>query len=135
VNPTIDIPDHTTTFALPDRDALVTAAAVLQHCEEAVTGCASAVFDEPEPIEQLSEVCRDMDCADVLAVTRRVLTRRADPDPDLLRAQLAACLVALRLSHELCSSHAEEYPQARTCSNATVRGIEVCRRLLDELRP
>jgi L-2,4-diaminobutyrate decarboxylase len=111
-------------------------ATVLQECEEAVTACASVVFDQPHPLQAIGEVCRDMDCADVLAVTRRMLTRHRSsgtPDRRLLRSQLQVCLVALEMSHEFCSTHAEEYPTARTCSSMTIRGIDACRRLIASL--
>lgn len=114
-------------------ESIAAAVAVLKECEEAVTACASSVFDEPDPLQALSEVGRDLDCADVLAVTRRVLDRRSVSQSRLISAQLEACLVALQLSYKLCSSHAGEYPQARICSTATDHGIELCRRLISEL--
>jgi hypothetical protein len=51
----------------------------------------------------------DMDCADVVQATVRVLLRANGPDSGLLSAQLEACLVACERGNELCSTFAGQH--------------------------
>jgi hypothetical protein len=54
-------------------------------------------------------VGRDMDYADVVQATIRVLLRANGPDSGLLSAHLEACLVACERSNELCSTFAGQH--------------------------
>ena len=80
-----------------------------------------------------SAIIRDMDCADVVATTLRVLMRRSHPGTALLSAQLEACLVACEQSYELCAPHASHHDHCQICATATQRCVQTCRELLSSL--
>jgi hypothetical protein len=105
----------------------------LQACEEAVGACAMGMLGEQDALQLAPAISRDLDCADVVGATRRVLTRGSGPDNKLLRAQFDACLLAVERSHELCSRHAEHHTHCRLCSEATNRASEMCRQILGAL--
>lgn len=106
---------------------------VLQECEEAVTGCSTAMLRHADPGPFAGAVLRDIDCADVVGTTRRVLTRRSGPNSTLLSAQLEACLLACEQSNELCSRYAAEHEHCRICSEATRRCAQMCQQTLTAL--
>jgi hypothetical protein len=104
----------------------------LTDCEEAVTACASGMLTHDPGAMQMA-VGRDLDCADVVQATARVLLRANGPDTSLLSAQLEACLVACEHSNELCRSFAARHEHCRICSEATRRCAEACRQALTAL--
>jgi hypothetical protein len=114
-------------------DDLAIAVEALQECAEAVTACSVAMLAEADAVELLPAVRRDLDCADVVDVTRRVLTRGTGPDSSLLSAQLEACLVACERSHESCGQHADRHEHCRICADATQRCADMCRNVMRSL--
>ncbi|MEV1024313.1 hypothetical protein [Streptomyces sp. NPDC050264] len=117
-----------------DNQILATTADALSACEQAVTACATGMLAEKEADELRVSINRDLDCADVAAATRRVLTRGTDADPTLLTTQLQACSLACERSHELCSQHAAQHEHCRLCSQATESAATACREVLKALR-
>jgi len=117
-----------------DRERWSTAITALAGCQEAVTACAGAMV----MLGGLaSAVLRDLDFADVVQATSRVLTRAADTadtDHSLLSAQLEACLMACERSHELCNAQAEHHSHCRICAQTTRECADACRELLAALR-
>lgn len=67
--------DSMTSKASMDSDRLAAAVDAMQDCLEAVTACSAAMLDESNVQSLATAVKRDMDCADVVAATRSVLTR------------------------------------------------------------
>ncbi|MGH3795283.1 MAG: four-helix bundle copper-binding protein [Pseudonocardiaceae bacterium] len=100
----------------------------LGNCQDAVTACAGAMLMLGE--DMTSGVLRDLDCADIVQATSRVLTRAAGMDRNLLSAQLEACLLACERSHEFCSAHAEHLAHCRICAESTTACADACRELL-----
>lgn len=117
---------------LSSEDIAATVDALLQ-CQGAVTACAEAMLDEAHTENLMPAVRRDMDCADVVEATRRVLTRGNEADTSLLRAQLEACALACEHSNALCAQHAGHHDHCRICSEATRECAQMCRRLLKTL--
>jgi hypothetical protein len=74
------------------------------------------------------------DCGDVVATTRRLLTRATGDDSALIAAQLEVCLMACRRSHEMCIRTAAAHEHCRLCAAATDRAADACRRALEALR-
>lgn len=111
-----------------DGDRWSTAITALGNCQEAVTACAGAMVLLGS--DMAGSVLRDLDCADVVQATIRVLTRATDLDHGLLSAQLEACLMACERSHESCRMHAEHHSHCRMCSAATKECADACRELL-----
>lgn len=111
-----------------DGDHWSSAITALGNCQDAVTACAGAMLLVGDGMS--SGVLRDLDCADVVQATARVLTRAAGMDRTLLAAQLEACLLACERSHEFCRAHAEHLPHCRICSESTRACADACRELL-----
>ncbi|MBD0748087.1 hypothetical protein [Streptomyces sp. CBMA152] len=103
---------------------------VLAECEQAVTACAAGMLAEKDADELRAAISQDQDCADVTAATRRVLTRGSSHDPALLTAQVQACLIACRRSHDLCEQHTRHHEHCRLCADATGRAADTCREVL-----
>lgn len=113
-------------------DVIADVVDALSACEEAVTACAAGMIVEEDVDRLRTAVLYDLDCNDVAVATRRMITRATGDG--LLSAQLEACLIACRRSHEECSRHAEHHEHCRLCAAATSRAAEACRRALDALR-
>ncbi|MTE15342.1 hypothetical protein [Nocardia aurantiaca] len=113
-----------------DRAELAAGVDILLECEEAVTACAAGMLSEPNAAPLISAVVADLDCADVVATTRRLLTRHAGPDTSLLSAALETCLLACERSSRLCGEHADHHEHCRMCAQATTRCAEMSRALL-----
>lgn len=111
-----------------DGDHWSSTITALGNCQDAVTACAGAMLLVGDGMS--SGVLRDLDCADVVQATARVLTRAAGMDRTLLAAQLEACLLACERSHEFCRAHAEHLPHCRICSESTRACADACRELL-----
>ncbi|MFE5704937.1 hypothetical protein [Rhodococcus koreensis] len=114
-------------------DVLARAVDTLQECEEIVAACSMGMLGAQDEMQLAPAISRDLDCADILGVTRRVLTRGSGPDHTLITAQFDACLLACERSHELCSQHAEHHAHCRMCSDATRRCADMCREVLSSL--
>ena len=76
---------------------------------QACTSCADACLSEPDPATQRACIRRCQDCADLCAVTVRLLSK-----------QLEACREACRLCAEECEKHAGHMEHCKVCG-------EVCR--------
>lgn len=125
--------DAMTTKTNLGSDLLSRAVDALQECEEATSACAMGMLGEQDALQLAPAISRDLDCADVVGVTRQVLTRGSGPDNMLLKAQFEACLLACERSYELCSQHASHHAHCRLCSEATTHCMDVCREVLAAL--
>ncbi|QQM45648.1 hypothetical protein [Streptomyces liliifuscus] len=63
------------------------------------TACAAGMLAEKDADELRAAISQDLDCADVTAATRRVLTRGS--------------------SHDTCSQHAQHHEHCHICADAT----------------
>ena len=117
-----------------NSEVLASVADALSECEEAVVACAAGMLAEEDAMQLRSAVNADLDCADVIGATRRVLTRGNGPDDTLLTAQLEACLIACKHSNERCAQHADHHEHCRICAAATQRAADACRNALRALQ-
>jgi hypothetical protein len=131
---TRDLFDSLSTKANLNSEVLASLADALSDCEQAVIACAAGMLAEEDEMQLRSAVSADLDCADVIAATRRVLTRGNGPDSTLLTAQLEACLIACEHSNESCAQHAHHHEHCRICSAATQRAADACRNALRVLQ-
>ncbi|MEU2990461.1 hypothetical protein ACPCAJ_32155 [Streptomyces griseoincarnatus] len=131
---TRELLDSVTSQSVLGGEVLARAVDALAACETAVIACATGMLAEKDADEPRASVDQDLDCADVTAATRRILTRHSGHDPALLTAQVEACLIACRRSHELCSRHAEHHEHCRICAEATEQASDACRDVLDAVR-
>jgi hypothetical protein len=112
-------------------ERLAAAVDAMLECEEAVTACAAAMVAGDDVRELQEAIIRDLNCADVVAATRRTVSRGSDIA--LLSSQLEACVLACEHSSELCAKHAHHHDHCRLCSQATLRCAEACRQILQGL--
>jgi hypothetical protein len=124
------------TFAVNFRpqvssESLAAAIDAMLECEEAVTACAAAMVTEDDVRAMQDAIICDLNCVDVVAATRRVLSRGTDSA--LLGSQLEACVMACEHSGEQCAKHAGHHEHCRMCLAATRRCAEACRQVLQGL--
>jgi hypothetical protein len=134
MHPTRELIDSLAVHAALDSETLAHVVDALYSCEEAVTACAAGMLAEQDIDRMRSSVLRDLDCSDVVATTRRLLTRATADDSTLITAQLEACLIACRRSEERCKLTAAEHEHCRLCKDSTHQAAEACRRALKALR-
>ena len=131
---TRELIDNLATHAALDSETLAHVLDVLSSCENAVTACAAGMLAEQDIVQMRSFVRHDMDCGDVVATTRRLLTRATEDDNTLITAQLEACLIACRLSEEHCKMTAAVHEHCRLCMETTHEAAEACRLALKVMR-
>lgn len=107
--------------AVPCIDACVAAAF-------ACTACADACLAESQ-LDMLRHCVRlDMQCADICAVTARVLARAFDGEKAVFRAQVEACALACAACATECERHSHEH--CARCAEACRKCETKCRDLL-----
>jgi len=115
-------------------ELLASATVALAASEQATTVCATGMLSAKDAEELRTAISRDLDCADVTAVTRRILARDMDTDSALLTAQIEACIIACQHSNEECSRHADHHDHCRLCAQATAEAVDACREILQTLQ-
>jgi hypothetical protein len=103
--------------------ALVQAAA---ECAFVCTTCADACLGEEDPAALRACIRLNLDCADVCAVTARLISRPGPQSQKVLRAQLEACIAACLACAEECTEHAAHMEHCRVCAEACQRCADAC---------
>ncbi|HUB38832.1 MAG TPA: four-helix bundle copper-binding protein [Streptosporangiaceae bacterium] len=134
MQPTRELIDSLAVHAAFDSGTLTRVMDALSSCEEAVTACSAGMVAAQDIDRTRASVLRDLDCSDVVATTRRMLTRATADDITLVTAQLEACLIACRRSEEQCKLTAEDHEHCRLCTTATHEAAEACGQALEVLR-
>lgn len=106
--------------------ALVRAAA---ECAAVCTTCADACLEEDDPAALRSCIRSSLDCAELCAVTGRLIARPGAQDAETLRAQLEACAIACRACAAECDAHAEAMEHCRVCAEACRDCANACGRM------
>ena len=112
--------------------ALVECIQACFDCAQACTACADSCLAE-EQVQMLVRCIRlNLDCADICDTTGRVLSRQTETDPEIVRAQVQACLQACRSCGTECARHAQHMnmEHCRVCAESCRRCEEACSRLL-----
>jgi hypothetical protein len=116
-----------------DKNLLTRCIEACIECAQVCTACADACLSE-EMVDQLRSCIRtDLDCADICAVTGRVLSRQTGYDANLTRAVLEACRTACRSCGDEWSQHAEMHDHCRICADACRACEQACTDLLTSL--
>jgi hypothetical protein len=100
-------------------------------CAESCTQCADDCLGE-ESVQELTTCIRlNLDCADICAVTGRVVGRRTGYDPAVTSAVLRASIEACRACAEECEIHAAHgMEHCRVCAEECRRCEQACQELL-----
>ena len=111
-------------------------AACLTSCfetEHICATCADACLGE-EKVAALRQCIRlNHDCADLCGATGRLIARQAQPDAQLWRLTLEACIQACRSCAAECARHEKEHEHCRICKESCERTERACRALLAAL--
>jgi len=134
MHPVRELIDSLAVHAALDSETLARVIDALAGCEEAVTACAAGMLAARDVDRMRASVLCDLNCGDVVATTRRLLTRATPDDSTLIAAQLEACLIACRRSEEQCKLTAAEHEHCHLCTAATRDAAEACRQALGVLR-
>lgn len=105
--------------------ALIQAAA---ECTYTCTTCADACLEEEDPKAMRKCIRLCLDCAEICAVTARLIARPGPQDRNLLRAQLDACATACRACAHECAAHPGE-THCQVCAEACRACAEACDRM------
>jgi len=113
-----------------DRATLAAAIDTLIACGQACTACADACLSEDTVAELAKCIRTNLDCADICAVTARVLSRHTGYDATISRALLEACATACKACGDECERHARMHEHCRVCADACRACERACRDLL-----
>lgn len=115
------------------NEALIRCMEECYSCAQICTSCADACLGEAM-VSHLTECIRkNLDCADICAVTGAVASRRTGSNAEVLRALIAACAEACRACGEECESHAEMHEHCRICAASCRQCEEACRAALNQM--
>lgn len=103
-------------------------------CAQVCTSCADACLGESNDVGMLRRCIRtNLDCADVCAVTARLIARQTETSSELIHAQLHACILACQLCADECEAHASMHDHCRVCAETCRHCQERCNFLLGEI--
>lgn len=106
----------------------------LTTCVEICTSCADACLGENGDTSRLRRCIRlNQDCADICAVTMRLVVRQTDTPSGVLHAQLHACIVACQACADECEKHASMQDHCRICAETCRHCQQRCNFLLGEI--
>jgi hypothetical protein len=110
--------------------ALATAAS---ECSLVCTTCADACLEESDPSEVRKCIRLNQDCADIAAVTARLISRPGEQDKAVLRAQIVTCATSCRACADECDRHSEKMEHCRICAESCRKCAEACDAMLKAL--
>lgn len=99
------------------------------ECAAACTACADACLEEDDPSALRSCIRTDLDCADICAITGRLIARPGAQDAGTLRAQLDACIAACTACAAECDRHADRMKHCAVCAEACKACARACERM------
>jgi hypothetical protein len=116
-------PDVKNEVGGPFNEALALAVKHAMYCAAICNSCADACSAEEMDMRQCIRTC--MDCADVCTATYRIATRRTGQNPEVIRSQLEACIMACEICASECEQH--DHDHCRRCA-------EMCRECARDCR-
>jgi phosphoribosylaminoimidazole (AIR) synthetase len=116
-------------FAL---EGLGTVLAVLTDLDRHSTTCATAMMAH-NTTDMISATRAALDCADIVAAARRVLSRATATDAGVIRAILQAAATAADRCATECGQHAPHHSHCRVHSEAARHAAQLCRAQLPHI--
>ena len=99
-------------------------------CLATCNACADACLAEAH-VDKLRRCIRlNLDCADLCAVTARLMGRATEPDSSSRRALLDVCGRACSACEAECRKHASMHEHCRVCADACAQCARECQALL-----
>lgn len=116
-----------------NQQALLEAIDAAFECAQICTSCADACLAEPD-VDMVRHCIRlNLDCADICNTTGRALARQTQPDVNVLRDLVRACVTACYACGAECQKHAGHHPHCGVCAESCRRCEEACSALLSAL--
>lgn len=103
------------------------------ECAATCTTCADACLTEENAHELTLCVKLNLDCADICALTGRLIARPSRRDEPTLEAMLEACATACRACAEECTKHADHMEHCRICAEACHACADACEAMASAL--
>jgi hypothetical protein len=113
-----------------DRELLLRCVEECFDCAASCNACADACLGEPDVSDLVRCVRLCEDCADLCNATGRIVSRLTEPDLDVIRAAIEACVAACRASGDECERHAPHHEHCRVCEPVCRSCEQACRDLL-----
>jgi len=102
-------------------------------CAQACTTCADACLGEASVADLVRCIRLNEDCRAACLATGEMLSRVAEADWSVLRAQVQACVQACRTCGAECERHAGHMEHYRICAEACHACEQACQELLAAL--
>ncbi|MFW5775235.1 MAG: four-helix bundle copper-binding protein [Chitinivibrionales bacterium] len=93
---------------------------------------ASLALERNKELRHCIRLCQDT--ADILRATADVIGRQTDPDWQIVRAQLQACITAASYCGNECDEHSARYDFCLSCAEACAMSVEALT-LLEDILP
>ena len=113
-----------------NRQELVECIDACNACAEICTSCADACLAESNVISLVGCIRHNLDCADVCAVTGRLLARQTMAETEALRMQVEVCAEFCRICAEECEQHARMMEHCQICADECRRCQRACNMLV-----
>lgn len=117
---------HPASSAGDEAQACIEACA---ECAATCTICADACLAEKNVQHLVQCVRLNLDCADICAITGRLIARPSRRDEPTLEAVLKACTAACRACAEECGRHGEHMEHCRVCAESCRKCADACERM------
>jgi uncharacterized protein DUF326 len=118
-----------------NRNALVRCIEQCGYCAQACTACADACLSESDDQFAMLRKCirTNEDCADICAITARVLSRHTGYDANVTRTVLQTCVTVCGSCGDECERHSSRHEHCRVCAEMCRRCERACQELIDAL--
>jgi len=118
-----------------NRDALVRCIEQCLFCAQACTACSDACLSESDDELVMLRKCirSNEDCADICAITARVLSRHTGYDAKVTHSILQACATICCSCGDECERHASRHEHCRVCAEVCRRCEQACQELSNAL--
>lgn len=113
--------------------ALIKVLDALGECVQDCAVCADACLAEDMVSDLRTCIRLNLDCADICAVTARVVERQVGGNAEAVKAQLEACVLACAACGTECERHAGMHEHCRICGETCRRCEQACREYLSTL--
>ncbi len=97
----------------PKKDLLIGCIEACMDTAQSCTSCADACLGENDAEAMRPLIRLANDCADICSATVKVLSRLNDPNWEVLRSQVQACIASVRQCGALSAEHGRHHEHSR----------------------
>jgi hypothetical protein len=130
VTDTRDMLDASPATVTADVEVLARAIDACLACVQSCTSCSDSDLAEDDVADMAKCAALCLTCADVCALTARVLSRAAHWDDFVVQRLLEACVRSCTSSAEECQRHAPHHRHCAICEEVCRACIKACNALL-----